>query len=97
MASFPECDQAIDDIINEAVVVNREESPISISLEKSNLSEDIKEKIHIEFKEIVRLLDFRKIGYELLKKWYDLDHPRHWEKEPPNWQDTAPSENEPND
>ena len=70
MAAYPECDQAIDDIINEAVVVNREESPISISLEKSNLSEDIKEKIHIEFKEIVRLLDFRKIGYELLKKWY---------------------------
>ena len=70
MAAYPECDQAIDDIINEAVVVNREESPISISLEKSNLSEDIKEKIHIEFKDIVRLLDFRKIGYELLKKWY---------------------------
>ena len=70
MASFPECDQAIDDIINEAVVVNREESPISISLEKSNLSADIKDKIQIEFKEIVRLLDFRKVGYELLKKWY---------------------------
>ena len=32
MAMFPECDQAIDDVINEAVVTNREESPVSISL-----------------------------------------------------------------
>ena len=70
MAQYPECDQAIDDIINEAVVVNREESPIRISLEKSNLSQPIKDSIQDEFKELVRLLDFRKVGYELLKKWY---------------------------
>ena len=37
MATYPECDQAIDDVINEAVVTNRQESPVSINLEKSNL------------------------------------------------------------
>ena len=36
MATYPECDQAIDDVVNEAVVTNREASPVSISLEKSN-------------------------------------------------------------
>ena len=70
MSNHPECDQAIDDIINEAIVVNREESPVSLNLEKSNLSDTIKEKIKEEFDEIVRLLDFRKVGYELFKKWY---------------------------
>ena len=70
MANFPECDQAIDDVINEVVVTNREEAPVSLSLEKSTLSEPIKERIHKEFKEVVRLLDFKKVGYELIRKWY---------------------------
>ena len=70
MATYPECDQAIDDVVNEAIVTNREESTVSISLEKSNLSDDIREKIKYEFAELVRLLDFRKIGYEMFRKWY---------------------------
>ena len=70
MATYPECDQAIDDVINEAIVTNREESPVSISLEKSSLSEEIQEQIKYEFSELIRLLDFRKIGYELFRKWY---------------------------
>jgi len=70
MATFPECDQAIDDVINEAVVTNREESPVSISLGKSNLSDSIQESIKDEFSELIRLLDFRRVGYELFRKWY---------------------------
>jgi hypothetical protein len=70
MATFPECDQAIDDVINEAVVTNREESPVSISLGKSNLSDSIQESIKNEFTELIRLLDFRRVGYELFRKWY---------------------------
>jgi len=70
MATFPECDQAVDDVINEAVVANREESPVSISLEKSHLSDNIKESIKEEFAELIRLLDFRRVGYELFRKWY---------------------------
>ena len=70
MATFPECDQAIDDVINEAVVTNREESPVSVSLEKSKLSDPIKETIKSEFTELIRLLDFRKVGYEMFRKWY---------------------------
>jgi len=70
MATYPECDQAIDDVINEAVVTNRQESPVSINLEKSNLSDIIKDSIKDEFAELIRLLDFRKVGYELFRKWY---------------------------
>jgi len=70
MATFPECDQAIDDVVNDAIVASREESPVSINLEKSNLSDNIKESIKEEFIELVRLLDFRKVGFELFRKWY---------------------------
>ena len=70
MATFPECDQAIDDVVNDAIVASREESPVSINLEKSNLSENIRESIKEEFIELVRLLDFRKVGFELFRKWY---------------------------
>ena len=45
MSLFPEAELAIDDIVNEAVVCDREESPVSINLENVNLSPDIKEKI----------------------------------------------------
>ena len=70
MATFPECDQAIDDVVNDAIVASREESPVSINLEKSNLSDNIRESIKEEFIELVRLLDFRKVGFELFRKWY---------------------------
>ena len=70
MAIFPECDQAIDDVVNDAIVASREESPVSINLEKSKLSDNIKESIKEEFIELIRLLDFRKVGFELFRKWY---------------------------
>tara|TARA_B100000902_G_scaffold379775_1_gene414441 strand:+ start:586 stop:714 length:129 start_codon:yes stop_codon:yes gene_type:complete len=34
---------------------------------------------------------------EHLPKWMNLDDHKPWEKEPPNWEDTAPSEYEPNE
>jgi hypothetical protein len=34
---------------------------------------------------------------EHIPKWLDLSHSKPWEKEPPEWEDTAPSEYEPND
>jgi len=35
--------------------------------------------------------------YAIIRKWLNLSHHRPWEKEPPDWEDTAPSEYEPND
>ena len=70
MSLFPECELAVDDIVNEAVVCDREESPVSINLENINLSPDIKQKIAEEFKEIASLLRLRDTGYDTFKKWY---------------------------
>ena len=70
MALYPECELAVDDIVNEAIVADREESPISINLENVNLSPDIKERIQENFHEILDLLRIKDSGYDTFKKWY---------------------------
>jgi hypothetical protein len=70
MSLYPEAELAIDDIVNEAIVADREESPVSINLENINLSPDIKDKIAENFHDIVKLLRFRDTGYDTFKKWY---------------------------
>ena len=70
MALFPECELAVDDIVNEAVVADREESAVAINLENINLSLDIKQKIVDNFHEIIDLLQFNQTGYDTFKKWY---------------------------
>ena len=70
MALYPECELAVDDIVNEAIVCDREEAPIAINLENVNLSPDIKEKIQENFHEISDLLRMRDGGYDTFKKWY---------------------------
>ena len=70
MSLYPECELAVDDIINEAIVCDREEAPISINLENVNLSPDIKEKIQENFHEVSDLLRMRDGGYDTFKKWY---------------------------
>ena len=34
---------------------------------------------------------------EHLPRWFDLSHSKPWEKKPPTWEDTAPSEYEPDE
>ena len=70
MSLYPECELAVDDIVNEAIVCDREEAPIAINLENVNLSPDIKEKIQENFHEVSDLLRMRDGGYDTFKKWY---------------------------
>ena len=70
MSLYPEAELAIDDIVNEAVVADREEAPVGINLEQINLSPDIKQKIVENFHEVVHLLRFKDTGYDTFKKWY---------------------------
>jgi len=70
MSLYPECELAVDDIVNEAIVCDREEAPIAINLENVNLSPDIKEKIQENFHEVSDLLRMRDGGYDIFKKWY---------------------------
>ena len=70
MALHPEADSAIEDIVNEAVVSDTNDSPVEIELSNLNASDGIKTKIRKEFKHILDLLDFDKKAHEIYRNWY---------------------------
>ena len=70
IAQHPECDMAVEDIINEVVVSDERDSPVSISLDKLSISENIKGKIRDEFQECLSLLNFDEKGHDIFKRWY---------------------------
>ncbi len=70
MALHPECDSAIEDIVNEAIVSDTNDSPVQIELSNLNASDGIKSKIRKEFKYILELLDFDRKSHEIYRNWY---------------------------
>ena len=70
MALHPEVDSAIEDIVNEAIVSDTNDSPVEIELSNLNASDGIKKKIREEFKHILDLLDFDKKAHEIYRNWY---------------------------
>ena len=70
MSLHPECDSAIEDIVNEAIVSDSNDSPVEIELSNLNASDGIKTKIRKEFKYILDLLDFDKKAHEIYRNWY---------------------------
>ena len=70
MALHPEADSAIEDIVNEAIVSDTNDSPIEIDLDHLNASDGIKKKVREEFKHIKDLLDFDKKAHEIYRNWY---------------------------
>lgn len=70
MALHPEVDSAIEDIVNEAIVSDTNDTPVQIELSNLNASDEIKKIIRAEFKYILELLDFDKKSHEIYRNWY---------------------------
>jgi len=70
MAMQPECDLAIDDIVNEAIVYEEHKYPVEIVLDELKQPESIKKKIRDEYSHIMKLLDFNNMGYDIFRRWY---------------------------
>ena len=70
MSLHPECDEAIEDIVNEAIVSDLNDSPVEIDLSNLQVSDNIKKVIRQEFKYIKDLLDFDSKAHELFRNWY---------------------------
>jgi hypothetical protein len=70
MAMFPEVDQAIEDIVNDSIILDRDRKPIKLDLEHVDLSENIKTKIYSEYDNILKLLKFHKTSYDIFRRWY---------------------------
>ena len=70
MALQPEVEEAVGDIVNEAIVGD-EDDVVDIELDKiEEMSDNLKERIREEFKEILSLLEFSQRGYDIFRRWY---------------------------
>ena len=70
MALHPECDGAIEDVVNEAIVSDLYDSPVEIELSNLNASDKLKKVIREEFKHIKEIMDFDKKSHEIFRNWY---------------------------
>ena len=70
MVLQPECDSAVDDIVNETICGNFDDVPVEVELSNLKQSDKIKKLIREEFSEILRLLDFDNRSYEIFRRWY---------------------------
>ena len=66
----PECDMAIEDIVNEAIVSNEMKDPVRINIDGLPFGKDVRRKIEDEFKEILRLMHFNIKGHDIFRRWY---------------------------
>ena len=70
IAMHPECDAAIEDIINESIVSDTKSAPIDIVTDDLDLPENVKKLVRQEFENVVELLQFNHYGHETFRKWY---------------------------
>jgi hypothetical protein len=69
-SNYPDCDSAIEDIVNEAVAAQDDEVVVKLDLEKVELSKSVKNLIEEEFDNILKLLDFNSKAHDIFKRWY---------------------------
>ena len=70
MANHPECDMAIDEIVNEAITHDKDGKVMDINLDNLKQPESIKKKIVEEFQNIQKMLNFSNLSDDLFKRWY---------------------------
>jgi len=70
MCLHPECDSAIEDIVNEAIVSDLNDSPVEVELSNLPASDKLKDIIREEFKYIKQLMNFDKKSHEIFRTWY---------------------------
>jgi len=70
MCLHPECDSAIEDIVNEAIVSDLNDSPVEVELSNLPASDKLKDIIREEFRYIKQLMNFDKKCHEIFRTWY---------------------------
>ena len=70
IALHPECDMAIEDIVNEAVVANELKDAIRLKLDNVPFGSEVRRKIEEEFQEVLRLMNFNTKGHDIFRRWY---------------------------
>ena len=76
----PECDSALEDIVNEAIAYDEFSQSVGIELTRLPYPEKIKRMIRKEFDSVLRLLDFDDKGHDIFRRWY-VDGRLYYHKE----------------
>jgi hypothetical protein len=70
ISQYPDCDSAIEDIVNEAIVTSDTGQTVDIVLDDTKVSDGIKKKIRDEFDTVLSLLRFNDRGHDIFRTWY---------------------------
>ena len=70
IALHPECDMAIEDIVNEAITSNENKQSVKVVTDSLPYGSSVKQRIEEEFKEVLRLMQFNTRGHDLFRRWY---------------------------
>ena len=69
-AAYPDADNAIEDICNEAIGADDDETVVKIDLDKVELSKSVKLRLEAVFEDVKQLLDFEAKAHDIFKRWY---------------------------
>ena len=70
IALHPECDMAIEDIVNEAITSNENQQSVKVVTERLPFGTPVKTRIEEEFAEVLRLMKFNTRGHDIFRRWY---------------------------
>lgn len=70
VATHPEVDAAIEDIVSESITMNENEQPVRLVLDKVKAPDGIKKKITEEFDNVISMLKFNEMAHDIFKRWY---------------------------
>ena len=70
IAAQPECDAAVEDIVNESIVGDHTEAPVNIVLDELDVSDQIKDVMRDEFQIILKMINFNQYAHDIFRKWY---------------------------
>ena len=70
IALHPECDMAIEDIVNEAVVANEMKDAVRVNVDNLPYGKDVRRKIEDEFQNVLKLMNFNTKGHDIFRRWY---------------------------
>ena len=70
VSQHPEVDDAIENIVNEAISSSSNEQSITLILDKVEAPDSIKKQIVEEFDNVFSMLNFNELGHDIFKRWY---------------------------
>jgi len=69
-STHPEVDMAIEEIVNEAIVIPDDENVVEVNLDRVEVSAGIKKKIVEEFQNVLNMLTFNERAHDIFRNWY---------------------------